>query len=303
MTRYVTAHEFNEHFAFKVKSERKITNEILCDILSAEDKRVHLELGYSSLFDWLTNGHGYSEGAAQRRIQAARLMSLVPEISEKLIDGKTNLTNVAKAQSVFRMQEKMGPKLSPTQKMEVIEKLESKSSQDAEKTLSQMFPEVAAQMQIERKVMIDDQAAELLERVRELLSHKLPEASLSDVAAYLAEEYIKKNDPLVRKVRTKENQIQDEAKQSHTQDRQGQMNPIKSPTAVAAKRCVTKPHDIKISAKDRPSAKSTHDHAKNTKAIPRPSQGQFEESRSKKPTDDVNIKTPPLERFVTVPLG
>jgi hypothetical protein len=43
-------------------------------ILDFEDNKYHIELGYSSLFEWLTKAHGYDEGSANRRIQAARAM-------------------------------------------------------------------------------------------------------------------------------------------------------------------------------------------------------------------------------------
>ncbi len=217
---HMNAHQIDTQMAIEVKSERKVTNKILRIIILAEDQKAHLELGFSSLFDWLTRGHGYSEGAANRRIQAARLLRSAPQISEKLESGKTNLTNIARAQSVIRAQEKISGNLSQETKAEIVESIEGKSSFEAEQVLLGMFPDVASTVNADRKTIVDDQTVrlsqnftneedKLFERVKELLSHTLPNATTSEVMVYLAKEFIKRNDPLEKK-----------------------------PTAVAAKRCV-----------------------------------------------------------------
>jgi hypothetical protein len=47
-----------------VKTERKITGEILALIQEADRRQLYLERGFSSLYDWLTQGYGYSQSAA-----------------------------------------------------------------------------------------------------------------------------------------------------------------------------------------------------------------------------------------------
>jgi hypothetical protein len=64
-----------------VKSERKITREILELIRLAEHQRLPEELGFKDTYDWLIRGHRYSGGAAHRRVQAARLLRDVPEVA------------------------------------------------------------------------------------------------------------------------------------------------------------------------------------------------------------------------------
>ena len=93
--------EFESNFKFKISQERKITNEILQMINQAEDRRIHLKRGFSSLFTWLV-GFGYSESAAYRRIEAARQIRAVPSIAEKLQTGELNLTTVTKARSAMK---------------------------------------------------------------------------------------------------------------------------------------------------------------------------------------------------------
>ncbi len=203
----MNAHAFNDQFSVRVMSERRITNEILNDILFAEDHRFHLELGFSSLFEWLTTGHGYSESAAHRRIQGARMLRTNPEVSEKLASGKTNLTNVARAQSVIRAQERISGKISNEEKSRVIEQIEGKTTIQAEHTLMAIFPEVASLVNQERRTVIDAETTRLcmnftneqmaqLERVRDLLSHTLPHATFADVIAYVNNDFLDRKDPL-----------------------------------------------------------------------------------------------------------
>lgn len=85
-----------------IKNERRITNEILQLLNQAEAQSTYLELGYASLFDWLTKGFGYSNAAAYRRIQAARLLRSVPEVREKLETGVVNLTTLCQASAAIK---------------------------------------------------------------------------------------------------------------------------------------------------------------------------------------------------------
>lgn len=170
-----------------VGEERKITREILELINLAESRRLHLERGFSSLFDWLTKSFGYSEAAAQRRIQAARLVKAVPEAASKIETGALTLTNLSKAQSVFRLE-----KAPAAQKVELVRELEGKSGKEAEKILVKAFPNAS----FRKNDVLPEETLANLQRVKELLSHALPGASDADVIGYLAKEFLKRKDPL-----------------------------------------------------------------------------------------------------------
>jgi hypothetical protein len=129
----------NQELEHKLKSltreERRITNEILHLIGLADERRLYLERGHPSLFEWLRS-YGYSEGAANRRMQAARVLRVVPQVSEKLASGEVNLTTLAKAQSLMRAQEKAtGLQLSAQDKATAIAKIEGKSTEQTEREL------------------------------------------------------------------------------------------------------------------------------------------------------------------------
>lgn len=54
------------------RTERKITHVILWHILEVDTRKLFAGPGYSSCFEYLTKGLGYSEGSANRRLQSAR---------------------------------------------------------------------------------------------------------------------------------------------------------------------------------------------------------------------------------------
>jgi hypothetical protein len=195
--------EIEQKFALKVKEERRITNELIGLIALVEERRIFAKQGYPSLFDWLTKKYGYSEGAANRRISAARLLRSVPEISSKLAAGDLNLTTVAKAHSIIRAAEKVTKSLVPAEnKLQALLKIENKSSVQAEQTLLSIFPEAATQVQRTHIRTVDATNSRLsanipnevmarFEQVRDLISHAVPNASFVEAADYLFEKLLK----------------------------------------------------------------------------------------------------------------
>lgn len=190
-----------------VKEERRITHEILVLIKEAEYRKIYAERGYPSAFEWLVKEFGYSESAAYRRIQAARLLGAVPEVGDKLQSGEVNLSTLAKVQSVIRSEEKrIQAKVSFEMKTEILRKIEGKNTKETEETLAGLFPEVIAQ-RADRVVVTSEDSARMtvtlssetlkdLERVKELLSHAKPGAQWSEIIEYLAKDFLKQRDPL-----------------------------------------------------------------------------------------------------------
>jgi hypothetical protein len=127
-----------------VKEERRITREILDHINEVASRRLFADLGYSSIFDWLVKDLGYSESAAYRRMQAARLLQAVPEVASKLESGELGLTVLSKVQTLIRADEKRtGERISTQEKSEILVKVESCSGREAEHRLASHFPDLA----------------------------------------------------------------------------------------------------------------------------------------------------------------
>lgn len=85
-----------------VQKERELLTEILWHIREVDRRELHLAMGYASLFAYLTEYLGYSAASSQRRIDAARLLIELPEVSEMIVSGKINLSQVSMLQQSAR---------------------------------------------------------------------------------------------------------------------------------------------------------------------------------------------------------
>lgn len=198
----MTNQELEQKLEKLVRKERRITNELLLLVAEAERRKLHLERGSSSMVRWLIKRFKYSESAAVRRVNAARILIAVPEAEEKLEEGKVNITILSKAQSAMRAQEKKsGGKIDADQKAEVVEKMEGLTEPQAEKTLMKLFPAFASSVKVERRIQVNAEETRLslnlpeaamanLEKARDLLSHKMPEANFAQVIIHILEEFL-----------------------------------------------------------------------------------------------------------------
>nr|WP_295904026.1 HNH endonuclease signature motif containing protein [uncultured Bdellovibrio sp.] len=86
------------------RTERKMTHLILCHINEVESRRLYAELGFDSMFKYLTKYLGYGEDSAYRRLQAARLLKQVPAVAEKIENGALNLTQLTQVQKCLKQE-------------------------------------------------------------------------------------------------------------------------------------------------------------------------------------------------------
>jgi hypothetical protein len=198
----MTNTEIENLFGSKVRQERKLTAELVELIAKIDQRRIYAHRGYPSLFEYLTKKYGYSEGAANRRISAARLFQAVPEAKAKLETGEVNLTTMAKAQSIIRAEEKTTRKSVPAEiKLQALSQIENKSAVSAEQTLLKLFPQGGTQVTRDQLRVVDENTLRLsanlsndvrgrFEQVRDQLSNKLPNASFVEVVDYLFKKFL-----------------------------------------------------------------------------------------------------------------
>lgn len=113
-----------------VRKERAITMELLEHFNEMEQREIHLELGYPTLFSYLTGKLRYSESAASRRIATARCMRKHSEVHELLKAGKLNLTTVSLFAKI----------LTKENYQEVLQNVTGKSRSDVERYLAVFRP-------------------------------------------------------------------------------------------------------------------------------------------------------------------
>lgn len=199
-----------------IQEERRVTLALLHHLKELDRRKLYCDSGFSSLFDFLVRGHGFSEGSAQRRIDSMRTLRDFPEVEEKIQSGTLNLTHLSKAQSHFR-QEKA---LTREDRQEVLQALEGKSFREMERELAERasVPIVPREKvrEIPQGTQIQFTASaklmEDLEKLRGLLAHTDPHLSYSELIEKLAEIALTKLDP----ARKKERKAQVEAEKAQS---------------------------------------------------------------------------------------
>ncbi|MBC7370586.1 MAG: HNH endonuclease [Bdellovibrionaceae bacterium] len=93
-----TNQEIDERITRLAKSERKITHLVLSHIEEVRRRKIYLDYGLTSTFQYLTKRHGYCESSAYLRIQAAKVLARHPELQQKIESGSVKLTQLAKVQ-------------------------------------------------------------------------------------------------------------------------------------------------------------------------------------------------------------
>ena len=91
-----------------VRHERHLQGAIIDHLTEIEARGLHLQRGFSSLFDYAVRELGYSDAAAARRIGAMRLCADQPEAREGLRDGSLTLSAAAELQWAFDRQRRRG---------------------------------------------------------------------------------------------------------------------------------------------------------------------------------------------------
>lgn len=185
-----------------VKTERKITHLVLMHILEIESRRIYAELGYDGMYTYLTRELGYSEAAAYRRLQSARLLKQVPELSEKIESGTLHLSQLTRVQKCLKEKSRQGMRISAAEVLTVLEKVENKNTFQTEAVLAKEF-DLPIQVQeflrpqsdesVRLEITLTAEQFKELKKAKDLLSHICPNGEWSEVLGALAKKFNEKN--------------------------------------------------------------------------------------------------------------
>ena len=194
-----------------VKEERRAGVEVLRHLQVIQNRRLFLERGYPRLFEFCVAEFGYSNGAAQRRIQAMRLMSEVPEVQSKIADGEISITSAASIQSFLQIEKKEDRKYSKDEKLALLEICEGKSSREVEKELASRNPDFSRRESVRAvdadsmrlSLTISDGLWRKIERLKALRSHTNASMKNEELFEWLIELGLDKVDPVRKAERAK----------------------------------------------------------------------------------------------------
>jgi 5-methylcytosine-specific restriction endonuclease McrA len=123
-----------------VGSHRDITAKLVVYLAEIEDRRLHLQAGFSSMFEFCVKKLGLGEGEAFRRIVAARLGKRFPTVYALLASGAVHLSSL----------ELLSKWLTEENHAELLEAASGKSKREVEALLASRFPRPAVPSSIQR---------------------------------------------------------------------------------------------------------------------------------------------------------
>ena len=93
-----------------VQKERQINIQVLQHLQEIENRKLYLERGFPSLFEYAIKELSYSHSAAYRRIKAMRLCRDIPQATSKIKTGSLNLTAASQLQNFFEKKKRKDKK-------------------------------------------------------------------------------------------------------------------------------------------------------------------------------------------------
>src|SRR6187431_1105900 len=123
-----------------VQQSNVLTARVLAHLVELEERLLHLELGFSSLFAYCVEAWGMSEGSAGRRVTAVRVCRRFPEAFERVARGQLHLCALCA----------LAPHLNPENAAELFEASRGKTRRQIEELLAARFPRPDVREQIRR---------------------------------------------------------------------------------------------------------------------------------------------------------
>ena len=156
------------------RAEKAATFYLLECLHHLDIMRGYLELGFTSLYDYVHHGLEYSEAQSCDRIAAMRLAFRVHTVKEGLRDGALSLTVVSKLATYARQE-----KIAPEQISELAKTAAHKSVRDVEKLIAATRPNESIPLIREKirpvtatisklEIAVDEEFGALLTEAREL---------------------------------------------------------------------------------------------------------------------------------------
>jgi hypothetical protein len=123
-----------------VQRGNELTAEVLAHLAELEERRLHLQLGFPSLFAYCVEALGLSEGSAGRRVAAARVCRRFPEAFGLVARGDLHLSALCG----------LAPHLDAQNATELFNACRRKTRRQVDELLAARFPKPDIREQIRR---------------------------------------------------------------------------------------------------------------------------------------------------------
>ena len=113
-----------------VLREHDLLSDMLAHLAELDERRLYLELGFTSMFAFCTDSLGLCKSSAYRRIAAARVCRRYPEVFARVAAGELQTSVLAALARI----------LTPDNATELFEACSRKSCEQVEELLASRFP-------------------------------------------------------------------------------------------------------------------------------------------------------------------
>ncbi|MEO8905551.1 MAG: hypothetical protein ABI488_23790 [Polyangiaceae bacterium] len=113
-----------------LKTGNALNADVLAHLAELDERRLYLELGFSSLFAYCMEALGMDESSAGRRITAARVCRKYPQVFARVASGALGLSVLCA----------LNPHLNPENAAELFDASSNKSRRQVEEILAARFP-------------------------------------------------------------------------------------------------------------------------------------------------------------------
>ncbi|MEK2690489.1 HNH endonuclease [Bdellovibrio sp. GT3] len=129
--------EVESRLKYLSQKERELLHLVLAHIKEVEIRRIFLQRGYPTMYEYLTKELRYSGSAAMRRLEAARVLGEIPSVARKIHEGSVNLSQLSELARAVKEKGKEGIEISTQQKSEIIEKISGKSTLETQREIAE----------------------------------------------------------------------------------------------------------------------------------------------------------------------
>src|SRR5262245_15297247 len=176
--------------------ERAQTAELVIALAEVDRRKLYLDLGYSSLWDYVMRALGQSSTMTQYRVAAARAVQRFPHVADMLRDGRlciTTLNQLAPVMTEQNNQELLAEARGKTKREveQIVARVEPKHVPVRDVTVPAIVNAPAASQPVRtvtlteslarKSITVDREYEDLLKAARAALSHKMPGAAELDV--------------------------------------------------------------------------------------------------------------------------
>ncbi len=187
------------------KCERLASARLIQDLAEVDRRLLYAKYGFDSLFRFCVKKLKMSDAQAGRRVNAARLLQVIPRIKGQIETGEVTITVASQLQSYCRREQRAGNHLSNKRKEEILEQVKSKSTRDVEKILAAHASRLVSLPKdrektltpdfTELRLIADNETMAGIKRLREIWSHGTGTEGLSAIFKKMVKICVEACDP------------------------------------------------------------------------------------------------------------